>query len=388
METSGRVIAFINLAHGLDHLMMLIFPTAVLAMGPALGIPYEHLLTLSMGGFIAFGVGSMPAGWLGDRWNRRHMLAVFFWGVGTSAIATGFARTPLHIALGLTMMGLFSSIYHPVGTALLVTHAEKIGREIGRNGVFGNLGVAGAALLTGAITEWLGWRWAFFIPGLLALLAGAVFCGMVPSEANRPRRPRHADVTFPRTVIIRAFIALAGMTLANGMVFNATTVSLPKLFDERLPRLASSTLSVGLLVAMVYVVGALSQLLIGRLLDRFPIKIAFLPLAIMLPFLAFAVSVLDGWALLAVTVALVFVIFGQITINDGTVAKYAGESWRARVFAVRYVITFGVSAAAVPLVAGMHTAAFTGLFQVLAGFGGLVLVCALLFPYRPDEIVH
>ena len=124
MDTSGKTIAFINVAHGLDHLMMLVFPTAVLAMGPALGIPYDRLLGLSLGGFVAFGVGSMPAGWLGDRWNRRHMLALFFLGVGAAAIIAGLARTSMEIAVGLTVIGVFASIYHPVGTALLVTHAK------------------------------------------------------------------------------------------------------------------------------------------------------------------------------------------------------------------------------------------------------------------------
>ena len=211
---------------------------------------------------------------------------------------------------------------------------------------------------------------------------------MIPTEANRPRRPRRVDVKFPRVVIVRAFIALAGMTLANGLVFNAVTVSLPKLFDERLPWLAGSTSRVGFLVAGVYVIGAMAQLLIGRLLDRVPIKIAFLPLAVALPLMAWAVSAFHGWKLLVAAVGLVFVIFGQITINDGTVAKYAVERWRARVFAVRYAITFGVSAVAVPLVTGMHGhgGGFFGLFQVLAAFAVVVLACALLFPYRPDEV--
>jgi MFS family permease len=387
MPSSRRVIAFINAGHVLDHLFMLIFPTAVLGMEADFAKPYSELIALALGGFIAFGAGSLPAGWLGDRWSRRNMMAVFFLGIGAAGIATGCAMNLAELAVGLMTIGLFAAIYHPVGTAMLVGHAERVGRAIGINGVWGNLGVACAALVTGVITEWLGWRWAFILPGLSALAAGLAYLALVPNEANRGLRLTARAGRLPRAVIVRAFAVLILATLCGGIVFNATTLALPKLIAERLPQLAGSTFAVGLLVCAIYVVGALSQLVMGRLIDRHPLKVGFLAIALFQAPLLLATGLASGWIVVAAAAGMIFTIFGQVTFNDGMVARYAGDAWRARVYAVRYLLSFGVSAAAVPLVALLHAhGGFEALFEVLAVLGLLVLLGAGFFPYRREEV--
>jgi len=178
------------------------------------------------------------------------------------------------------------------------------------------------------------------------------------------------------------------VSLVGGITFNATTVSLPKLFDERLTMLAGSPLGVGSLAAIVFVIGAMAQLVMGRLIDRFPLRSAFIPLsALQAPSLLLAAWGYD-WAMLALAITMMFAIFGQITINEAMVAKYTSDAWRARAFAVRYFVSFGASACAVKLIAWLHdrTNDFTLVFQVLAVFGFLVFVGALFFPHRPDEV--
>jgi MFS family permease len=387
MASSRRVIAFINIAHVVVHMFVLLFPTALLGMGREFGRPYGEMIALSLGSFIAFGAGALPAGWLGDRWSQRNMMAVFFIGIGVATLATGFATTPLTLVAGLTGIGLFASIYHPVGTAMLVAHADRVGRQIGINGVWGNLGVAFAALVAGALTQWLGWRWAFWLPGSSACAVGSLYLALIPAEPNRQKPGAAKAVGFPRSVILRAFVVLGFVTLAGGVTFNATTVSLPKLFAERVPVLSSGTSAVGIVVCLVYIFGAMSQLIVGRIIDRRPLKTAFLPLAFFqAPFLVFA-ALASGWWTVVAAVGAIFAIFGQVTINDGMVAKYADSAWRARIYAVRYLLSFGVSASAVPLVAFMHShGGFALLFRVLSIFGALVLIGAVFFPYRPDEL--
>ena len=387
MTPSRRVIAFINVAHLLAHLFMLLFPTAVLGMGREFNRPYGELIALSLGSFIAFGAGSMPAGWLGDRWSQRNMMAIFFVGIGLAATATGFATTAFMLAAGLTGIGLFASIYHPVGTAMLVSHADFVGREIGVNGVWGNVGVAFAALIAGALTQWLGWRWTFFVPGFLAVIVGLLYLFLVPSEPNRRRKDAQKAVGFPRSVVVRAFVVLAFVTLAGGVTFNATTVALPKLFAERVSALTTGTSGVGIVVCLVYLIGATAQLIVGRVIDRRPLKTAFLPLALLQAPCLLLAAVTSGWWTVLAALGAIFAIFGQVTINDGMVAKYADSSWRARIYAVRYLLSFGVSSFAVPLVAYLHSrGGFIILFEVLSAFGALVLLGALFFPYRPDEL--
>lgn len=383
-----RVIGFINVAHFTDHWLMLIFPTAVLGMGGEFGLAYGDLIALSLPGFLAFGAGALPAGWLGDRCSRRGMLAVFFIGIGFASIVTGLATTALELAAGLAAIGLFGSIYHPVGTAMLVGHAERAGRAIGVNGVWGNLGVASAALVTGAITEWLNWRFAFLLPGGLAALTGALFLRLVPPEADRRVGPREARArAVPRATVRRAFAVLALVTLSGGVVFNAVAITLPKLVAERLPQIPGA-FGVGLLVFFVYAIGASSQLVVGRVIDRHSLKTCFVPVALCQGPLLGLAAVLHGWALLPVAIGMVFVIFAQVTINDGVVAQYAAADWRSRVYALRYVLSFGASACAVPLVATTHDlGGFRLLFTVLACFALLTLAGAILFPSRRGDTV-
>ena len=389
MASSRRITRFINVGHVIDHWFILIFPTAVLGMSGEFGRPYGQMIALSTGGFIALGAGSLLAGWLGDRWSQRNMMAVFFLGIGAATLAAGFAETAWHLAAGLTAIGVFASIYHPVGTAMLVSHAERVGREIGVNGVWGNLGIAFAALATGAITHWLGWRWAFFLPGAAGMGIGVLYIALVSNEPNRRRDLKAREIPFPPAVLVRAFSVLALVTLSGALIFNAVTISLPKFFDERFPQLAGSELGIGLLVSAVYVLGAMSQLFVGRVIDRQPLKVAFLPLAVFQAPLLLLSAYASGWLTVAAAAGLMFVAFGQVTINDGMVAKYASSAWRARVYAVRYLLGFGMSASAVPLVAFMHDhGGFRPLFQLLAGFGALLFLGALFFPYRPDELAR
>jgi len=388
MARSRILVSFINAGHVIVHMFMLIFPTAVLGMGSEFGWSYGKLLALSTGGFFAFGAGSLPAGWLGDLWSRRNMMGLFFLGIGATTALTGFSRSPAMLAIGLTCIGLFASIYHPVGTAMLTAHAEKVGRAIGINGVWGNMGVAFAALTTGAITQWLGWRAAFVLPGIIGIFVGVAFLWLVPGQPVVSKIVGKKTLDVPQHIVIRVFAVLALVTIAGGVVFNATTIGLPKVFDERLPLIAHSPLRVGLLAFAVYVIGATAQLIVGRLVDRYPLRTVFIPLsALQAPCLFLAASA-SNWTMLALAVGMMFGVFGQVTINDTMVARYTTDEWRARVYAVRYVVSFTASASAIPLVAFLHgrTGEFGLTLMVLAVFGLLVFLGAMFFPHRPEEI--
>src|SRR5262245_36879168 len=164
---------FLNVGHFLDHLFTLIFATvAALALSREWGLSYADLLKYATPGFFAFGLFALPAGWIADRWSRDGMMCVFFIGIGLSAIATAFAATPLQIAVGLFVIGVFAAIYHPVGLAIVTERWKNTGMRIAVNGVWGNLGVAGAALLTGFLIDLAGWRTAFIVPGVVSVIVG------------------------------------------------------------------------------------------------------------------------------------------------------------------------------------------------------------------------
>jgi MFS family permease len=155
---------FLNIGHATDHLMMLLFPAVVVVMATEFEGGYSEMLPLATGGFIAFGVFSLPAGWLADRWSREGMIGLFFLGIGSAAIATSFASTDWQIALGLFAIGMFAAIYHPVGIAMVSQGGGAVGKRLGVNGVWGNMGVAASALTAGALADAFGWRAAFLSP--------------------------------------------------------------------------------------------------------------------------------------------------------------------------------------------------------------------------------
>jgi MFS family permease len=377
---------FLNIGHALDHLFLLIYPTVVLAMAPEFGKTYGEMLPLSIGGFIMFGAGSIPAGWLADRWSRRGMMIVFFTGMGAASVLAGLAETPWQIGMALTLVGTFGAIYHPVGITMLVSGRDKVGRVLGVNGVWGNLGVAFAALLAGALAHWFNWRVAFIVPGVVAIATGIAFARTVPADfglARSARKEAHAGL--PRAVLMHVFVVLAIAVICGGVIFNATTVAMPKVFDEKLRALVNTTFGIGVMVSLVYAFAALAQLCVGWWIDRHSIKSVFVVVvALQIPLLLLAAGS-ENVAMLIVALGMMFFVFGQIPINDAMVAAYSDERWRARAYALRYVVSFLGSASAVPLVAYTHssTAGFASMFLVLAGLATIMFCAALTFPGAP-----
>lgn len=384
MNERRWLVPFLNLGHLLDHLAMLVFPTAVLALGAEWNRPYSELLPLALGGFVAFGAFAIPAGWLADHWSRYRVLAIFFFGIGAALFLTGLSREPWHIAVGLTLVGAFAAIYHPVGIAMLVAAPEKMGRALGWNGLWGNLGLAFAALLTGALVDLAGWRAAFFVPGILCVAAGAGFLALVKDPGKVKKTSKSIGLHVDGRTMARIFAVLLVATACGGIIFNSTTVAMPKVFDERLQALTQTNFGIGALVAAVYTVAAFAQVAMGALIDRFELKRLMMGVALaQIPLLALAAN-LEGWAMLGAAVLMMLAVFGQIPLNDAIVGRYCADEYRARVLSVRYVVSLGVAAIAVPMIALLHRTegGFANVFLVLATLAAAMLAATVFFPGR------
>jgi MFS family permease len=384
MNDRRWLVPFINAGHLLDHLVMLVFPTVVLALARDWDRPYSELLPLALGGFIAFGAFAIPAGWLADHWSRYKMMAVFYFGIGASLFLTGFAGSPWQIAAGLTLTGMFAAIYHPVGIAMLVAAPKNLGMALGWNGLWGNLGLAFAAIVSGALMDLFGWRTAFFVPGLASIAVGIAFLLLVPDPGPVPKKSKTIGLHLDARTMAQIFAILLVATACGGVIFNSTTVAMPKIFDERLRNLTDTNVGIGALVAVVYSVAAFAQVLMGTLMSRFDMKHLMIGVGLVqIPLLA-AAATLDGWAMLAVALLMMMAIFGQIPLNDGIVGKYVADEYRARVLSVRYVVSLGVASVAVPMIAVLHRTegGFRNVFLVLSVLACAVFVSALFFPSR------
>lgn len=382
-------LAFSCVGHGYAHLFMALYPMVVLALEPAFGLSYGDLLLLAVAGNVLFGAGSLPAGWLGDRWSALGMMAVFFLGTGAAAVLTGLARSPFEIALGLALIGLFASIYHPVGIAWLVRNAARRGRALGINGVFGSLGTAGAALVAGALTDLIDWRAAFIVPGLVALMTGVGFVIVVKARwIVMPVEDLKPGPAAPRTTVVRALVVLSFTMLCWGLIYQATLWAMPKLFSERLGSLTSGgALGVGGLVSLVYLSGAVAQMVGGHLADRFRMKNVYLTAFLLqVPVLLLA-STLGGPPLLAVAVAMIVLNIGALPAENGLLARYSPGKWRATAFGAKFVLSLGVGAAGTVLVALIYrgTGSFLWLFVGLSLLAALGTLAALKLPGEARE---
>ncbi|MFZ3309790.1 MAG: MFS transporter [Xanthobacteraceae bacterium] len=374
-------IGFMNWAHAIDHFVILIYPTVVLELAVVYGRSYADLIWLSTASFVAFGLFSLPAGWLGDRWSRRNLMVVFFLGCGVSLIAAAAAPSLYGLAFALFALGVFAAIYHPVGTAVVLEKATVRGRTLAFNGVCGNLGVSLAAGITATLTAALSWRGAFFVPGLVCLATGLIYPWLVPAEEKHhaAARSKSADVSLSLPIAATLFVLFIVVAVCAGLVFNTISVSLPKIVDERVGK-DISLIAVGGLTTAVFLCGALAQITVGRLVERFPLHILFAIFAIM----QFSGVV---WAAYAGGVTLLFAlaftmaaIYGQITVNDLVIARYTADAWRSRVYAVRYFLTFMVSGVAVSMIAIFYARGGFGLVlgaTAVIAFGFLIAVLAI-----------
>jgi MFS family permease len=368
-------IGFINWAHALDHYVMLIFPTVVIVLGPIYGKSYDELIALGTAPFIAFGVFSLPAGWLADRWSRRNMMALFYAGCGLSLIAAGLASDLIVLAVALTALGMFAAIYHPVGTAMLIEQATTRGRSLAFNGVCGNVGAALAAGITAALVQF-GWRAAFLAPGLICLATAVVYPRLVPDEVRKVAgRGTVADVPLAAWMAATIFGLFIVIALCAGLVFNIISVALPKIVDERLGA-DVPLLLVGGVATLVFMCGALAQLAVGRLVERFPTHILFAVIAA-LQFVGvlWTAHASSTTLILALAVAMA-AIYAQVTVNDLVIARYTADAWRGRVYAVRYFLTFLSSGAAVAAIAFLYSRGGFGLVLGITGVIALGFVVA------------
>lgn len=383
---------FLNIGHFFDHLAVLIFATvAALALASEWRMSYAELIVYATPGFVAFGVCAIPAGWIADKWSRPGMMIIFFIGLGLSAILTSLARTPTEIGAGLFLIGLFAAIYHPVGIAMVVHGRQKTGMALAINGIFGNMGVACAALFTGLLIDLSGWRMAFALPGIVATTIGLAYAGFV-HNARKASSNRHSASATPakaptvtlklgRTELIRVFAIIFFSTAIGGLIFQSTTFALPKVFSERLTDMAGTATLIGWYAFLVFTVAAFAQLVVGYLVDNYSIRTVFAFVAALQTVFLAIMPRLQGPAAVLVSVAFMLVVFGQIPINDVLVGRITRSEWRSRVYGLRYIVTFSVMASAVPLIAWLHaTWGFAALFVVMAAAAGCTFVAVLLLP--------
>ncbi|MHB8666975.1 MAG: MFS transporter [Burkholderiales bacterium] len=374
----------LNLAHAIDHLMLLVFATAVSAIARDFGVGrWEDLMPYTTGAFLMFGVGSFPSGRLGDLWGRRAMMLIFFFGTGASAVLIALTHNVWQLALALGLMGAFASIYHPVGIPMLLRHTRRPGITIGFNGMAGNLGIAAAAISTGLLVQYANWRMAFVVPGLVSIACGLLFMKIAPKEQEAPAMQTVRQIALAPATRNKVFLVMTMLAITTSILFNFTTNANGELLKARLPILLQQPALLGMLLALVYALASVSQLAVGRLIDRFPIRNVMLGIIGCQGPVFLLAAFSQGWALYLAMVLFMALVFGSIPFTDAIIARFVDDSIRSRVSGVRLAVSFGVSSMAVAALGpAVKAAGFAYTLLVLGAVAG----CSLLITWQlPDE---
>ncbi|WP_341703618.1 MFS transporter [Ferrovibrio sp.] len=384
-RTAGFLtLVFSSLAHTFSHLFTLLYATVVLVLEKEWGMGYDTLFALSIPMSVLFGAAALPAGWLGDRWSASGAMALFFVGVGGCSVLAGLSDTPLALGLSLAGIGLFASIYHPVGIPWLVRNATNRGRALGINGVFGSAGTAGAALVAGFLADLYGWRAAFILPGAVCLVVAAGFiwarqAGLLldrAEDAVPQPAPQKGDIW-------RVFWVMSATMLCTGLIYQATAFALPKVFDERLSGFFhDSVLGIGGMVTIVYTCSALTQLLGGELADRYSLRGVYATVQwLQIPVIIGAMMTIHP-ALVGVAALMVSLNVAGQPAENSLLAKYTPPQWRGRAFGAKFVLTLGVSSLGVAVIPVIYrlTGTLDMLFVLLAAAAACAGIFALLLP--------
>jgi MFS family permease len=373
MSEMKRKLGFVNVAHFVDHYVLLIFPTVVIGLQTDLNRSYSELIALSTACFVAFGLFSLPAGWLGDHWSRRKMIAIFFIGSAVSLAAVAMASNVILIAVALFVLGIFAAIYHPIGVTVLLANSTKRGRDLATNGVFGNMGVALAPGITAFIVSIFGWRMAFAAPAAVCAAIGIAFLLMTSEkQENRAERKQTAEVRMTFTAAAIFFGVYALLSFAGGLVFNTVTISIPKIIDEGMRGDVPLTW-IGSIATVVLLFGGVAQLTVGRLVSHFPPPVIFAAIGILQAIGIAWAAIASGYQLMIALALSIAAIYGQVTVGDVVIARYTADAWRGRIYAVRFFLTFISSGLAVSMIAALYG---KGGFPLVLG---ATTICAVVF---------
>jgi MFS family permease len=376
MDETRSHLRFINIAHFIDHYVLLVFPTVVIGLETTLARSYAELIALSTACFVAFGLFSLPWGWLADHWSRRKIMAIFFFGCAISMAAAAAAPNVYWLGAALLLLGFFAAIYHPVGIPMLVSNARDRGRDFATNGVWGNFGVALAPGITAALMATIGWRAAFMIPAVVCTVIGAAYLYWTSEEKEiAGQRAKVAEVPLTGAMMVAVFAFFALLAFSGGTVFNILTIAIPKIVDERMAQEIPLVL-LGSVATGVLLFGGVAQLTVGRLVSRYAPHILLALIGVMQVVGIVWAYFASGTMLLGALALSIAAIYAQVTVGDIVIARYTADAWRGRVFAVRFFLAFISSGLAVSLIAALHGQGGFGLVLIVTAIFAVLFAAA------------
>ena len=378
---------YINIGHFLDHFMMLIFAKAAFDAGRHFGLSYDEIIIYGTLGLFLFGAAAPLAGWLADKYSRSLIIIIYPFGVSLGAFLCFLSSSPIMLGFSIGVIGFFAAIFHPVGIAMLIRDSNKVGVRLGVNGVWGNMGVAAAPVLTGFIILNSNWQLSFLVPSLICLIFGIAqlrgFKEIDIKEEKTKQKTSNGLVEGWKIVLL----SLTMTTLAGGFIFGSLTFLIPRIFEVNLSGISVDIAITGLLAGIVYAIASFSQVGVGYLIDRYSPKIILGFIGIGQFFLIYLSSLYIDYALFFVMLMAMFFVFGQVPITDAILVRYVDDQWRARILSVKFLINLCAGASVLPLVSLFlgYGYTFSDLLTILSCLAIFVVISAYMLPKIKDN---
>ena len=377
-----NILLFTCIGHAMTHVYIHLFT----AIQPEIrssfdGLGAEEMTSLASISLVLFGVGAIPAGWLSDHYGEKPLLVAFFLLSAVGGAVTGFASTTWQLAAGFALIGLGTSIYHPVGLALISKGISRPAKAMGINGLFGSLGTALSPLAARQLTHWTGdWRWAFI--GLaVPMIVMAFLLGFSDTGGKRTTDATDEENRAPSGGRSIVGLLLTAM-LFGGIYYSLIITMLP----DRLAagadnsKLLGGIVGEGYLPFIVFFIGGLGQVAAGHWMEnREGRGLYVIILAGTVP-LIYLSGMLDGVRLLIGASAMAFFMFAVQPVENTLLARYTAPGMRGRIYGLKFILTFGAGMGAGTALSGRISegSGLKAVFTVAACFAAASLLMAIL----------
>ena len=370
------------------HMFSAFYFVIILSIEIEWDISYDELINLWFLGALFIGLGAIPFGWLSDRWSRSSMMVIMFISMGISSILCGLSTSITGLFIGLSILGLSCSIYHPVGIAWVVNSSKKKGIVLGINGIFGGIGIGSGAFIAGFLLKFFNWNTTFILPGLISIIVGLIlllFIFFKKISFNNISSEFVNEKNSTNNLIIIALIMLCAI-FGLGLTFQIMQTSLPKVFDLRLDNY--STFKIGTAIGIIYFFSGLMTFVGGILADNFSLKnIYIVGLLGQVP-CYLAIAYFSGFHLLFVCLIAAMLNSSILPAENILLSKFTPEKHHGLIYGCKFIVVFCAGPLAVLIVSRIYkmTLEFTNLFLISSLVMFFIFFLVMFLPYKDSKL--
>ena len=371
------------------HMFAAFYFVIILTIEKEWSISYDQLIRLWSLGALLIGLGAIPFGWLSDRWSRSGTMTIMFIGMGLASILCGLSTSISFLFISLSLLGLFCSIYHPVGIPWVIHSANKQGRALGINGIFGGVGIGSGAFVAGTLTELLNWQLAFILPGFISIIIGFILIYFIFINKISYKNVFISNIEQDHSrneMILISLIMLISM-FALGLTFHNTQTALPKVFEIRIDNINS--IQIGLMIGIIYFISGATTFIGGLFADRFNLKTIYL-IGIFLQFPCYlGIAYVSGYSLVVLCILAAVFNASILPTENLLLSKFTPQKYHGVVYGIKFILAFGSGPISVFLISEIYsiTLEFTYLFLINAIMMGLVSIFIIFLPIQINQKV-